>query len=86
MDSNEDGLVLYKGHWYKPISSEQAGRIRKDIPLYAQEPVTGGLHQPMNIEDMRYIHDGVCSTTLWKSYLWYIQVDPPDKEEYTCEQ
>lgn len=84
--SSESGLVLCRGHWYKSISADQAGLIRKDIPLYALVSGTADvIYQPLDLDDARGIDDRVCKTTLWKSHLWYIRVDSPEKEEYECE-
>lgn len=83
MESTDGELITFDGKmWFKRIPKEEAFRIRFDVPLFWKK--RGGYIEAdvCCIENYRNGSHAHIGHMWWSEYLWFIEVDPPDKEEY----
>ena len=82
LDNLSDELVCQDGQWFKPISTEEAFRIRFDVPLFWRNSRGYVEADVCRIENYRNGSHAHIDRPWWSEYPWFVEVDSPDKEEY----
>jgi len=90
MESTDDGLITFDNKmWFKRISNEEAFRIRLDVQMYVHHVQDGikyldddATPEWYRERHLEYSDANNPDSWVWTHYIRYIQVDPPDKEEY----
>lgn len=77
-------LIHQDGKWYKPITSEYAFSVRKDVQLYWRGSLSYRIQKEETPEYFREPKANTLSSSWWRGWQRYILVDDPSKEEYEC--